>query len=261
MNRSPLPFFLASCLWMLSACENYHYRKVALDLPLGKTAGLSEDEKSVEGLLKQLTENSSAAKHFQSMFHSVIVDIQDYDSLTFSVKIDDGKASYSLGTNADPKPDLVLPLYRKNLENLLQIFQDSAVSDEEAYRIHRAVFGHSLKSLFQVDALYDPKIARYLGLPDFIHMTLKNENRYEFMGTTREATVTIANVDGQWMVFPGAAGDPDVKWAVTPKQLSDFTKLVFEPGKGAGTSKEAAKQRVDEIKGFLKSVTTYTRGG
>lgn len=270
MKKPLLSAFLVSCLSLFSGCDNHQYVKVPLQLPQGKTAGLSEAEKSADSLMRKLVANPAVVERFRKMFKTALVEIQDFDSLTFTVKIvqaDSGSAGsgpataeYSLGTDASAKPDLLLPLRKQNLANLLAIFADSVVSDEEAYRIHRAVFGHTLQSLFQVPALYDPKVAKHLGLPNFIHMTLKNENGYEFMGSRKEATVTIVNVDGQWLVAQGVQGDPDVKWAVTPAQLADFTKLVFEPGKGAATSNQAARARLKEIKAFLEGITVYRRG-
>ncbi|MBW8887699.1 MAG: hypothetical protein JF616_08075 [Fibrobacteres bacterium] len=266
MKKLLLPAVLL-CLAAFTGCKDYHYVKVAQVLPVGKTSGLTPDERQADSLMKALVSNQAAVDRFQKMFKCAVLEIIDFDSLTFTVKINadsagagHAKAEYSLGTDPAAKPDLVLPIYRKNLSNLLQIFADNTVSDEEAYRIHRAVFGSSLRSLFQVPALYDPKIAKHLALPNFIQMTLKNEGNYEFMGSKKEAVVTIVNVDGQWLVTQGAYGDPEVKWAVTPKQLADFTRLVFEPGKGAATSMSAARARLKEIKAFIDGITVYRRG-
>lgn len=268
------PFLLtcvAAGLVLLSACGGPTYVKIPLEIPAGKTSGLTDAEKAVDSLVSRVVANPAVVAHFHRMFKTVILEIVDFDSLTFTVKIipaeggPDGAAhpataGYSLGSDVSSKPDMVLPLHSRNLENLLAIFADGQVSEEESYRIHRAVFGSNLKSLFQVDALYDPKVSRHLDLPNFIHMTLKNEKGYEFMGSRKEATVTLFNVDGQWLVAQGAQGDPDVKWAVTPAQLAEFQKLVFEPGKGAARSNEAARARLKEVKAFLESITVYRRG-
>jgi hypothetical protein len=245
-------------------CGGPQYVKVPLEIPIGKINGLTEAEIKADSLMQKLVSNPAIVEHFKKMFTIAVVEVKDFDSLTFTVKLTldsnaQTKAEYVLGTDKTKTPDLILPLYCQNISNVITIFEDGQVTDEEAYRIHRATFGSNLKSLFQVPSLYDPKVARHLNLPNFIHMTLKNENGYDFMGSRKEATVTILNVDGQWLVSQGALGDPDVKWAVTHTQLADFTKLVFEPGKGAATSNQAAKERLKEIKSFLENITVYSR--
>lgn len=271
MKSSLFPAALAACM-VLAGChgKEYKYVRGKQPLPQGKTQGLTDAEKGADSLVAKVTSNAAAVQHFRKMFKSALLEVVDFDSLTFTVKINADtvnpdapafptRCEYVLGTAADAKPDLVIPVHKQNLANLLAIFEDGTVTEDEQYRIHRATFGNSLRSLFQVEALYNPHIAKRLALPNFIHMTLKNVNNVEFMGTRKEATVTILNVDGQWLVTPGAWGDPDVTWAVTPKELADFQKLVFEPGKGAARSNEAAKARLQEIKDFLDRITVYRR--
>jgi hypothetical protein len=267
MKRHSRIAFSAICAIVVASfigCGGPQYVKVPLIIPEGKTSGLTEAESKADSLMRKLVSNPAIVEHFKKMFKTAVVEVKDFDSLTFTVKLildtnAPARAEYVLGSDTATRPDLILPLYSQNIANVISIFEDGQVTDEEAYRIHRATFGSNLKSLFQIPSLYEPKVARYLDLPNFIHMTLKNEKGYEFMGSHKEATVTILNVDGQWLVSPGALGDPDVKWAVTHTQLADFTKLVFEPGKGAATSDKAARERLKEIKAFLESITVYRR--
>ena len=72
---------------MRAACGGPAYVKVPLEIPAGKTAGLTDAEKAVDSLVARLVANPAAVEHFHRMFKTAVLEVQDFDSLTFTVKI------------------------------------------------------------------------------------------------------------------------------------------------------------------------------
>ncbi len=254
-------FVFCLLLLPLLGCGEYNYVRVKPAIPIGKSGDLTPEGQEVEAHLNTLATNRACIAHFKKSFKKVVIQVLDADSLTFTVTFHDSTATLERGTHTDSGVSQVLPLYRGNLANLVGIFSDNIVTEEENYRIHRATFGTSLHSIFQVPALYQPKVAKRLKLPNFIQMTLKNDSGYLFMGSKEPATATMVNVNGQWLVFQGAQGDPDVIYQVTPKDLSDFNQLIFGTTDVAKLPMKDALKKVDEIKSFLDRITTHRKNG
>jgi hypothetical protein len=259
MKKSGFAFCLL--LLPLLGCGEYCYVRVKPSIPMGKSGELAPEGLEAEANLKTLIANPSCVAHFQKTFKKVVIQVVDADSLTFTVTFHDSTAALERGTHLDSNIVQVLPLYRANLTHLVAIFSDNIVSDEEDYRIHRATFGASLHSIFQVPALYQPKVAKRLQLPKFIQMTLKNDSGYVYMGSKEPATATMVNVEGQWLVFQGAQGNPDIIYQVTPKDLSDFNQLIFGTADVGKLPMKEALKKVDDIKAFLDRITTYRKPG
>ena len=59
-------------------------------------------------------------------------------------------------------------------------------------------------------------------------MILKNDKGYVYQNTTDELKLSLINVDGQWLVFKGTMGDPDVRMEFTSKQAVEYRKLMFK---------------------------------
>lgn len=249
----------AMCL--LLACgssDEYHYVKVPQELPQGKSGGLSDSEQEIEAALTTAAASPGCAKYFGPMMERALLVITDAPDLTFTVDISESGCKVERGTRADFKPELVIPLNRQNCLNVAKIFEDGQVSDEEAYRIHYATFLPAVRSYFADERLYDPAVAERMQLPNFMHMKLLNPKGYQFLGSTREATATVVNVDGQWMVFPGLQGDPDVRMEVTHEQAANYTQQLRETRNKPQSMSEAKKQ-LEEIKSFNDSITVYRR--
>src|SRR5262249_43489069 len=163
----------------------------------------------------------------------------------------------SRGTDTSLEPDYVVPLRRQNVEALLKILEDGKIDDEESHRIQYMTYVPGLRAVFRAAPLYDEWVAKQLALPNLMHMTLKNEKNYVFQGSTREMSATVANVNGQWLVFEGLMGDPDWKLAATQDQIRSMVRMVKEPVKA--TEPKAALKRIEDVKALLSSMTVYRR--
>jgi hypothetical protein len=251
--------FLLVTLVFTAACAGgqYKYVRVVEPIPSGKTQNLSAEEQQVEQMLQQAAQSPVGIEYFGKMFRTAVLVMQDFDNLTFTVRTGKGSAQITRGTDKSIEPDYVIPMRRQNCENLLKFLADGKIDDEEAYRFHYLTYVAGVRSLFRVPALYDERIATELAFPRFMHMSLKNEKQYVFPNSTKEISATVVNVNGQWLVFEGLLGDPDLKMALTHQQISELATLVFAAP--ANESPASASGRLTAIKTLLNSVTTYRR--
>jgi hypothetical protein len=239
-------------------CTTPKYMKVAATYPPAKKGVLSEDEQRLYAELQRCASMPVACQYFDRFFKCAYVVIEGYDSLCFTYERTADTAVIHVGLPSGLEPDLVVELNEGNCYNLPKIFEDGEVSDEEEYRIFRVTLLPSIRSELQSDALYDPMLSRMLNLPNFMQLTLTNENGYVYQNTTAEFTLTIVNVDGQWLAFEGAAGDPDVRMAFSHKQAAEFRELTF--GLASETDQGQRKKNLVKVLKFLDAVTVYRRG-
>ncbi len=234
----------------------YNYVKVKESIHAGKTDNLSESELEIEALLKKAASHPLCASYFKKFFTKAYLPVDGFDNLSFTVTIENDKMNVSRGTDPEGNPDLIIPLSKQNCENLLAIFEDGEISDEEEYRIFYVTFIPSYKSVLNRDAMYDPLVAKHMALPNYMQIVLKNENNYVYQNTTKELTMTVVNVDGQWLVFKGLMGDPDVRFAVSHKEAGDFTSMIL---KASTATNEDRLTLLNNIKAFMDKTTVYIR--
>lgn len=157
---------------------------------------------------------------------TIYIIVGDLDDLKFTVDVSSGKASVEIGWNLKKKPTLVLPLHSSNLEKLNEVTADGDLSLSDAYRFIRGLFIPFLKSLYQGDYSNLPKDKSYLKLDNFIHVEVINDLGIEVDGFPGLAQATVVNVDGQWLIFEGLQGDPDIKYSMDIKQALEFAYLI-----------------------------------
>jgi hypothetical protein len=242
----------------LLTCSGYRYVKVSESLPPWKDKNLSAQDLEIQKALSACVENPVCVAYFKPFFTRAYLVIDDADSLGFTFDAD-AKPGLKLGFDQAVKPQLIVHMNRQNCLNLPGIFADNQVSDEEAYRIFRVTLLGSIRSELQMNAIYDPLVARMLALPNFIQLTLKNENHYQYQGTTKEYTISVVNINGQWIAFDGAIGNPDVRMAFTHKQAAEFRKMMFHMALNENAPVSEKKKNLIELKKFFDSITVYKK--
>jgi len=249
----------AAALAIAVTCSSYKYIKVSEQLPAWKTENLSPQDLEIESALRKCVENPKCTDYFKQFFTTAYLIIDDADSLCFTYSSKDDKPQVRRGLDTASKPELIVHLNRQNCMNLPVIFDDGEVSDEESYRIFRVTLLGSIRSELQMEAIYDPLVARILALPKFIQLTLRNEHGYLYQGTTQELTLSVVNVNGQWLAFEGAMGNPDQKMAFTHNQAADFRKLMFKMAVDHNAPMEQKKRNLNDLKAFFNNVTVYKK--
>lgn len=259
-----LAVMIVAASLVLDGCSNrYKYVKTIEPVPAGKTDGLTQDELAIEAELGELAKAPIAAEYLGKMFKSAVVVFRENDNLSFTAKLNgDGKTwTVTRGVASGFQPDYVVPFNRQNLTNLKAIVADGKIDDEEAYRIHYVTFIPALRSFFRYEALYNEYVAKRMALPPLIHMTLKNPERIAYQGSVREISATAANVNGQWLVFEGKLGDPDLTIEVTRAKAVEFSGLLFGARPEDMKSKAQVDAQIDKVKAFLNTVTVQRKPG
>lgn len=185
--------------------------------------------------------------------------IKDFNDFKFTVDIANGKGSVSVGWDLSKEPSFVLPLLSQNIKNLLKVSQDGVIDMNEVYRIIRGLFIPFLKGLYQKDYSHLPKDKAYLELDNFLQVEVVNENNIEVEGFAGNAQATVVNVDGQWLIFEGFQGDPDIKFSMTVMDALKFAYLIrikIMQAEKVGFDLASVVKEYNELK---KKVTVYER--
>lgn len=236
------------------------------DVKEGKKTDLNDEEKE----LLQSLENSAKNIQRLSEKHSVIKEINekiymevlDHKNLTFWIDIQNGEVEVSTENNSETKPTFHVPLYAQNILNLERITNHEEIDLNEVYRITRVLFLPFLQGLYNGDYSDLPKDKSYLELDNFIHVEVKAPTDIHVEGFEGPAKATVVNVDGQWLMFEGFQGDPDIKYEMDIKQALMFAYILrvkLVGGAKSGKTFLELKGTVDEYNKLKKEVTTYER--
>lgn len=207
---------------------------------------------------KKVLDEYPVLKELREILYLVV---KDLDDLKFTVDIKDGDAGVTVGWDLDKTPSFVLPLYAKNLENVKEVTADGVIDLNDAYRLIRVLFIPFLRGLYQGDYPHLPTDRSYLKLDNFIHVEVFNESGIEVDGFPGPARATVVNVDGQWLIFEGFQGNPDVRYSMNVNQALEFAyliriKLIQAPPTSSWVSLKPIIARYNELK---EEVTVYER--
>ena len=222
------------------------------DLPKGKTE-LNEDETEVYNTLKRAVKNIEhiAEKYpvIKEINEILYLKVLDHKDLIFTITVEDGKAEVDLGYYIEKKPSYVIPLYSHNVVRLEEVSSDDELDINEIYRITRVMFLPFLQGLYNGDYSQMPKDKSYMKLDNFIHVEVKGPEGVEVEGFEGPARATVVNVDGQWLIFEGFQGDPDIKYEMNIQQALKFAYLISV--KIIGGAKKGAS--LQDLMGFIKA--------
>lgn len=235
------------------------------ELTQGRTTIKTQKEKSAfENLLaagKNIEKMVDKYPVIKELHETLFIRVLDLDDFKITGILEDGKTSATVGWDLSKKPSFILPLYSINLQNVREITQDLELDLQDIYRITRVLFIPFLNGLYQGDYSHTPKDKSYLNLDNFIQVEVKNDQGIEVEGFPGPARATVLNVDGQWLIFEGFYGDPDLRYSMDIKQALEFAYLVrvkliqADPN----SSWSDLKPTVDRYNQLKKEVTSYER--
>jgi hypothetical protein len=235
------------------------------DLVPGKNELADEKDKEAFSNLKKAVENIEKIVNvypaIKELDEILFVYVKDLGNLRFCVTVRDGKGDIKVGWPENTKPSFTLPLYSVNLKNLVEVTRDGEISMQDAYRFTRALFIPFLHGLYRGDYTNLPEDKSYLKLDNFIQVEVKNEFGIEVDGFPGPARATVVNVDGQWLIFEGFHGDPDIRYVMSLKEALEFAyilrvKLVKE---GKTKSFMELKPVIDNYNELKEKVKDYER--
>jgi hypothetical protein len=185
-------------------------------------------------LLTALAEKPSAVAWFKGLFTQAHVEIVDTGE-HFTIVHHGDRAEVVLGFQAE-KPNFVVPLESENIRRLSAAFADNVIDAQEQYRIVKFMLKPCLKASLEMPILRHASLQKIVKVDTHWQEALLDPQGNE------DEQLTVIYVNHQWLVIPGYHGKPQRRLRLTPAQLLDFQRRVFEAdqaGKLAGWVKLA----------------------
>jgi len=171
-------------------------------------------------LLKAVAEKPSAVAWFKGLFtraHAAIIDTGEQ----FTILHHGDRAEVMTGFGAD-KPNFVVPLQSENIRRLSAAFADDVIDTQEQYRIVKFMLHPCLKASLDMPILRNKTLLNIVKVDTHWQEALLDPQGNE------DEQVTIIFANKQWLVIPGYHGKPQRRLRLTPEQLLDFQRRVFQ---------------------------------
>lgn len=228
-----------------------------------KTLQTSEEKEAfsqlenIGKLIEAMMDKYPVLKKLDERIYISIIDLND---LHFTAIIKNEQVNISLGWDINTRPTLQVPLYRINLQHLFQAVSDKELTEEEMYRIARVLFVPFTRALYHVDYFYTKGDKRYLKLYNLYHVELVGMEHINVDGFPGNAKATVANVNGQWLIFEGFQGIPKMKVNCTLKQSLDYYQILMIEMKKVSSIDELKKIFDKYMKLREETVVDLTEG-
>jgi hypothetical protein len=200
------------------------------DFEQGRTKLLTKEEEELYANLISCKENilKMIPKYpvINELQEIIFLLVKDLNDLKFTISLNNGQINVDIGWHVYKKHTLIIPLYKKNIEHLKKMTSDGQFDMDEIYRFVRVLFIPFLKGLYQADYSNLPKDKSYMQLDNFIHVEVVPDHDIKVEGFPGPAQATVVNVDGQWLIFEGFQGDPDIKYSMNIAQALEFAYLI-----------------------------------
>lgn len=205
--------------------------RTPLNLETGRTELQNDKEKEAFRLLKESGEAVEAMIDrypiLKEVGERIYISVKDLDDLHLMAVMENGKVQVSVGWDTEKRPTLLVPLFFLNLQNLHEIVSNKELDGKEIYRIARVLFVPFTRALYDADYMYTHGDKRYLKLYNLYHVEMLGMEGVVVDGFPGNARVTVANVDGQWLVFEGYQGIPKMKVTCTLKQALEYYVILM----------------------------------
>lgn len=166
----------------------------------------------------------------------VFLIVADAGNLRVTISIDHGEITLTKGWDLRRPPTLVVPLMRQNILNLETGLADGALTYDEQYRGTWLLSVPAVRRMYSIPLLREPGDKSWIGMDDFVHIVIPPKQPVMYEGRELRIELTVVNVDGQWLVFPGLHGDPDARFELTIEDAARWYKwAVYEMAKVKGT--------------------------
>lgn len=243
--------------------ENYvkEFLYVPATYNRGRTEATTEDEKKLVDSLehsKELVKSLNVLQYIE--YEHIFILIRDLNDFKFTVHIENKSIYFEVGWDIAREPTLVVPLRQENVYHLEEIL-GTGLTEEGMYRIAYFLYIPALKSFYNSPLIKEaPRDKRFLRLYNFIQAEIINEHHVKHTDEELQARATIVNVDGQWLVFPGWQGDPDIRYSATLKQTMEYYQCIrYEFPKAKNWSLKEKKKLLDRYFELRDSTTSYVR--
>lgn len=257
--------FLSAALGFFTTRDQSRYvaafRRIPEVTETGKTELTNEKERNVVATLERLAKKLVVFPWFLQVQEHALIEIEDVNNLKLTITAADGQYTIRPGWHEPEKRTLKGKIQTIHIARMEQILEDSIISDAELYEIASVVLIPALESLYNADAIYFPGDKRFLKLDNFMHVEVENlydaKDRY---GNPLKAQATVINADGQWLVFEGLKGDPDLKYTVNVSQMLEYYYLIHYKFRDITEGNLLQrKELLDEYMKLRESTVSYSR--
>jgi hypothetical protein len=229
------------------------FQRVKRELPEDFSNKESYSEQEIQDVIKLVKQMIEAIKKFpqhkEFINEHIVICVKELGNMRFTILADEGNVEFIEGEYEKSDPTLILPISVFNLKSMLQFTEDNIIDQEELFKIAHFLTIPVLKSFYDNKIMYLPGNKWKYKFDDFIQIEIVPEKPVLFKGRVLENKITVVNVDGQWLIFPGHQGDPDWRLTLSLQTATDLYLL------GAIEAKKAGKNliKLNKIsKEFLK---------
>lgn len=177
---------------------------------------MSENLKYLQGL----TQNKAALAWFKGLFKQAHLELTDTGE-KFTI-LHHGDSVEVLEGLRGENPNLIVPLESENIRRLATAFADGNVDAQVQYRIVKFMLKPCLKAALVMPILKNKALLNIVKVDTHWQEALLDPEGNE------DEQVTVIHVNKQWLVIPGYHGKPQRRLVLTPEQLLDFQRRVFE---------------------------------
>lgn len=171
-------------------------------------------------LLQGLTRNRAAVDWFKGLFKRAHLELTDTGEKFTIVHHGDSVEAFE-GLRGE-NPNLIVPLESENIRRLAAAFANGGVDAQVQYRIVKFMLKPCLKAALVMPILKNKALRQIVKVDTHWQEALLDPQGNE------DEQVTVIHVNKQWLVIPGYHGKPQRRLVVTPEQLLDFQRRVFE---------------------------------
>jgi hypothetical protein len=183
---------------------------------IGEEKSMSENFTYLQGL----TQNKAAVEWFKGLFKRAHLELTDTgEKFTIvhrgdSVEVQEGFQGQD--------PNLIVPLESENIRRLATAFAEGSLDAQVQYRIVKFMLKPCLKAALVMPILNNKALLDIVKVDTHWQEALLDPQGNE------DEQVTVLYVNKQWLVIPGYHGKPQRRLRLTPEQLLDFQRRVFE---------------------------------
>ena len=237
------------------------FKKVKYTYPEDKSRSMENISSKINKLIEILIKTGNIASKYswfeEIQSENLYVSVMDFGGFRLTIEIKEGKFKIHKGFN-DKKPSMVLNLTSKNLNDLFEIVSDGEITYEEKYRVFYIIAPAAWRAMFYVDPYYLPGDKSEFKFDNLVHLHIPPEEKALILGLPAYIKLTAVNVDGQWLVFRGLHGDPDIKLNLTLEQSAELYKLGYYGVKDVKSQKQA-KELSKEFLTLFNETIEYQR--
>jgi|TARA_Y100000385_G_C12997531_1_gene595620 hypothetical protein len=233
------------------------FKKVKYTYPEDKSGAIKDIATKADEIIDVLNKTGDFSKKnpwfTQLKSENIYVSVMDLGAYRLTIEINDGDFKIHKGFN-NKKPSMVLKLRTKNIKDLLEIVSDGEVNYEEKYRVFYTIADAAWRAMFYVDPYYLPGDKSEFKFDNLVHLHIPPKEDAMILGLPAYIKLTAVNVDGQWLVFRGLHGDPDIKLKLTLSQAADLYKLGYYEVKDVKSQKQAKELSKEFLKLFNETI-------